>query len=258
MNGTKPDQRMEIGSGPLKITVVAGGPNWLVVDKPCGTSIHNDPGKDVCAVVMAALEAGKLAAMGIDATSIHAVHRLDRDTSGLVLLAGDSQTRAFFSKQFSDRIVRKDYLALVHGQLTDDPAQPDHGEWNWPLTATAGGRKHPMGKGQRVPCATRWRLLAHSRHYSLVQCMPLTGRKHQIRRHAKLAGHPVVGDRRYGSTRALTYLKTHCGFNRLALHAHRLRLRLPRDEAPTIFESAGLPEAMQRLLESDQEPQQHR
>ncbi|XPS82439.1 RluC: predicted ribosomal large subunit pseudouridine synthase C (rRNA pseudouridylate synthase C) [Desulfosarcina variabilis str. Montpellier] len=244
---------MIIGSGPLKMTLLACGPTWWVVDKPCGVSIHNDPGNDVCAVVLAALEAGKLPAIRTDVTAVHAVHRLDRDTSGIVLLAGDSPTRAFFSKQFSERAVRKDYLAIVHGQLIGDPDASDRGQWDWPLTAGAAGRKHPMGKGKRVPCTTRWQLLAHSRHYSLVQCMPLTGRKHQIRRHAKLTGHPVVGDRRYGSMRALTYLTTHCQFDRLALHAHRLQIRLSRDEAPTIFVSDGLPDAMQRLLENDQD-----
>jgi RluA family pseudouridine synthase len=246
--------RMEIGNGPSKVVVVACGPTWLVVDKPCGLSIHNDPGSDLCSVVLAALQAGQLQAMGPAVVAVHAVHRLDRDTSGIVLLAGDSPTHAFFGKQFAARMVHKEYLALVHGRPSGDAAQPDSGEWNWPLTATAAGRRDPMGKGKRLPCATRWRLLAHSPHYSLVQCMPLSGRKHQIRRHAKLAGHPVVGDRRYGSMRALTYLERNCHFSRLALHAHVLSIRLPGEGETTTFQSEGLPEEMRRLLEADQSP----
>lgn len=235
------------------MAVVAYGSTWLVVDKPCGVSIHNDPGHDVCSMALAALQAGKLPGMRPGLSAVHAVHRLDRDTSGIVLLTGDAQTHAFFSKQFADRIVRKEYLAVVHGRPIGNPAQPDHGEWNWPLTATAAGRKNPAGRGKRVPCTTHWQIQTHSPHYSLLGCMPLSGRKHQIRRHAKLAGHPVVGDRRYGSMRALNYLKQHCRFNRLALHAHRIWIRLSRDEEPTMFASAGLPQEMQRLLEIDQE-----
>lgn len=246
--------RMEIGNGPSKVVVVACGPTWLVVDKPCGLSIHNDPGSDLCSVVLAALQAGQLQAMQPGVATMHAVHRLDRDTSGIVLLAGDSQTHAFFSKQFAARMVHKEYLALVHGRPSGGADQPDSGEWNWPLTTTAAGRKDPMGKGKRMPCATRWRLLAHSRHYALVQCMPLSGRKHQIRRHAKLAGHPVVGDRRYGSMRALTYLRRDCHFSRLALHAHVLSIPLPGEGETTTFQSEGLPEEMRQLLEADQLP----
>jgi 23S rRNA-/tRNA-specific pseudouridylate synthase len=119
------------------------------------------------------------------------------------------------------------------------------------LTADAAGRNDPMGKGKRMPCITRWRILDYSRHYTLIDCEPLTGRKHQIRRHAKLAGHPVVGDRRYGSARSLAYLRQHRGFNRLGLHAHALTLRLPGESRTTTFHSGGLPQAMRQLLEMD-------
>jgi hypothetical protein len=93
--------------------------------------------------------------------------------------------------------------------------------------------------------------LAHSLHYSLIECEPLTGRKHQIRRHAKLAGNPVAGDRRYGSVRSLSYLRRHLDFNRLGLHAHALTLTLPGDDYPTRFQSGGLPDPMRLLLEKD-------
>ncbi len=237
--------------GQIRIQVLACGAQWLVVDKPCGMSIHNDPGADLCSLTLNAVRAGSLPVVGHDLSAIHAVHRIDRDTSGVVMLAGDPETAAFFSGQFVAKSVRKQYLAVVHGRLEGSSTDPGGFDWNWPLTVTAAGRNDPMGKGKRMPCATRWRSLAHSRHYSLVACEPLTGRKHQIRRHAKLAGHPVVGDRRYGSKRSLAYLRRHCDFNRLGLHAHVLTLRLPGDAKTTTFRSGGLPEAMRQLLESD-------
>ena len=102
-----------------------------------------------------------------------------------------------------------------------------------------------------MPCVTRWRPLACSLHYSLIECVPLTGRKHQIRRHAKLAGNPIVGDRRYGSGRSREYLRRNHDFDRLGLHSHLLIIRLPGESQATTFTSGGLPEAMRRLLEAD-------
>lgn len=248
----KPYPKTGIVDGEVRITSVASGSRWLVVDKPCGISIHNDPGNDLVSLVLAAVRAGSLSAGVNDCSAIHAVHRIDRDTSGLVMLTGDPETLAFLGGQFAAKAVIKRYLAVVHGRLEGPAADRYWFDWNWPLTATAAGRTDPMGNGKRRPCATRWRILRHSPHYSLVECEPLTGRTHQIRRHAKLAGHPVVGDRRYGSARSLSYLRRHHDFNRLGLHAHALTIRLPGEAETTTFQSDGLPEAMRHLLESDQ------
>ena len=247
----KPGPDIVLAAAEARIPVVACGLRWLVVEKPCGMSVHNDPGDDLCSLVLAALRNGSLPALDPDLSAIHAAHRLDRDTSGIVVLAGDPETLAFFGRQFAAKAVQKRYLALVHGRLEGPPADPDRGEWHWRLTAAAGGRSDPMGKGKRMPCATRWWALAHSLHYSLVECEPLTGRRHQIRRHAKLAGHPVVGDRRYGSARSLAYLRCNHDFNRLGLHAHALTLRLPGEGGKATVRSGGLPETMRQLLDMD-------
>ncbi len=247
----KTDPETVIAAGEVRIPVVACGSRWLVVEKPCGMSIHNDPGGDLCSLALAAVRARRLPAVGHDFSAIHAVHRIDRDTSGIVMLAGDPETLAFFGGQFAAKAVHKQYLAMVHGCLEGPGADQGWVDWNWPLTATAAGRNDPMGKGKRNPCVTRWRTLVHSRHYTLIECEPLTGRKHQIRRHAKLAGHPIVGDRRYGSARSLAYLRRHHDFHRLGLHAHALTLRLPGETGTTTFQSGGLPETMRQLLERD-------
>ena len=234
------------GDPAIGVTVVGAGTGWLVVDKPSGMSIHNDPGRDLRTVIVAALGAGRLPAVGpIDV--LHAVHRIDRETSGLVLLAGDAELPAFFGRQFADRTVRKEYLAVVHG----DPAGSGHGVWSWPLTADAGGRRDPAGRGKRLACTTRWAVREYTRHYALIACEPLSGRTHQIRRHARLAGHPVVGDRRYGSSRAVQFLDRHRNFRRLGLHAHTLTVRLPGASRETTFRSKGLPDALRALLADD-------
>jgi RluA family pseudouridine synthase len=251
MNTPAKQMKPVIAAGTLRIPVMACGPGWLVVEKPCGMSIHNDPGGDLCSVALAALRAGRLSRVGQYVSAIHAVHRIDRDTSGIVLLAGDAKTLACFGRQFAAQAVHKRYLALVHGRCQGPAERPNWSVWDWPLTAAAAGRNDPVGKGKRVSCATRWRPLAHSLRYSLIECEPLTGRKHQIRRHAKLAGHPVVGDRRYGSGRSREYLRRHHDFNRLGLHAHTLTIRTPGESKATTFQSGGLPETMRRLLEAD-------
>jgi 23S rRNA-/tRNA-specific pseudouridylate synthase len=213
-------------------------------------SIHNHPGRDLCSLVLGAVQTGSLPTVGRNIAAVHAAHRIDRDTSGLVLLSGDPETLGSFGGQFAARTVLKRYLAVVHGNL-GSPKASDWFDWTWPLGAAAAGRNNPAGRGKRMPSATRWRLLDHSPHYSLIECEPLTGRKHQIRRHAKLAGHPIVGDRRYGSSRSLAFLSRQRAFNRLGLHAHMISIRLPGETDTTTFHSAGLPQPMQQLIETD-------
>ena len=243
--------KIRIQGAQTPITVIGCGARWIVVEKPCGISIHNDPGSDLCSLVLAALHSGRLTGPSREISALHAAHRLDRDTSGIVLLAGDSETLAFFGRQFTEKAVSKRYLAVVHGCIEVVAANEEWTDWTWPLTRAAAGRNDPMGRGDRMPCDTRVRLMSHSSHYSLIECEPLTGRKHQIRRHAKLAGHPVVGDRRYGSARSLAYLRQHHNFQRLGLHAHALAIRLPGEDKITAFESNGLPEQLRQLFESD-------
>jgi RluA family pseudouridine synthase len=234
------------------IPIVAMGRGWLLVEKPAGLSMHNAPGRDLCSTLNEelALDPDIQEKIGWDSGfGLHPVHRLDRETSGLVLLAGRRETFRQLSRQFETHKVEKRYLALVHGRV---PAPAgDWGLWDRPLSPDAGGRLRPEGRGRLVECRTSYRLLRHSLHYSLIECEPLTGRKHQIRRHAKLCGHPVVGDRRYGTTRALAYLKRHCGFERLALHAAALHFQPPESARWQEFKTPGLPSEIMALLDGD-------
>jgi len=248
------DDPMKQGLAPEPLPVVAAGEGWLVVDKPAGISVHNDPGGDLCARVQRLLAADRRLAARTgyaEGGAVRAPHRLDRDTSGLALLCVHASALAFFGAAFQARRIGKCYLAVLHGRLG---GAEGIGLWTFALARSGAGREYPAGRGTRTACRTAFQAIAHSAHYTLAACTPLTGRPHQIRRHAKLAGHPVVGDRRYGSTRSLRYLKEKAGFVRLGLHAWGLDLPVPHGTGRKVVLSGALPQTFQDLLEGDGGP----
>lgn len=245
---------ISIDSGHFQIPLLAMGRGWLVADKPAGLTVHNAPGRDLCSVASAHIQkdATLLGQIDMDPDfGINPVHRLDKETSGVILLAASREGFRFFSNQFESRQVKKQYVAILHGRLEKPEDNDSWGTWGWPLSETAGGRHHPEGPGNRKDSQTRYRVLEHSSHYTMVEIELQTGRTHQIRRHAKLSGHPVVGDARYGSTRAINYLTRNFAFDRLALHARSLTLELPGGNAPKIIETPTIPSQMQDLFEND-------
>lgn len=235
------------------IAVLRIGTGWLGVNKPAGISIHNDPGEDLrswaATYCLQHKDLGNAMALDPD-FGFHPVHRLDRETSGVVIMACNRETHGFLSAQFESRKVKKIYTALLHGTLELSEDGSTWQSWTWPLTKTAGGRGNPAGSGQQFPCQTRYRLLSHFQRYTLLEIELLTGRKHQIRRHAALAGHAVVGDARYGTSRAADYLKRRFGFDRLALHASSLTLHTPGSSHPETISAPDLPAQIEALFTS--------
>lgn len=232
-------------------TIIEYGPGWLVLNKPSGVSVHNDPGNDLCALVTRHLRsnADLQATVGFDNRyGLHPVHRLDRETSGIIILSCRKDVFDHMSRQMKAGTATKVYRVLVHGSV--QPADQWQ-VWNWPLTPKSAGRRNPQGSGRRKACKTKYRVVRQSRHYSLIECRLLTGRTHQIRRHAALAGHPLVGDKRYGSLRACRYLETHHGFNRLGLHAAALSIRLPGEKTRRRFEADPIPVELTELIDKD-------
>lgn len=254
-----------------QIQILKKGPGWLALDKPGGMSVHNHPGNDLVSIVSKQIQSDPALSQAIGfktASGVHPVHRLDKETGGVILLATGPDALAFLSGQFRENRVAKEYIALVHGrvdsgqtelgQTNPGPADRGYGTWNTPLAKSAGGRNHPAGSGKKLACETRYKCLEASEHYSLLTIDLVTGRKHQIRRHAKLAGHPIAGDSRYGPKKALAFLKTKRDFHGLALHCRSIRLVLPGDTVPTRIRSDNRLNRIMRLFEADKLNQCHK
>ncbi len=246
---------MTIERETIRIPVLAFGKGWLAVDKPAGMSVHNEPGRDLLSLVSVLIQKEKIIReqTGMDPDfGVNPVHRLDRETSGVILLALTRETFRFFSKQFESRQIKKRYTAILHGRLENpEGGSNPWGTWAWALAETAGGRHNPEGAGRLKDSHTRYRVIGCSAHYTMVEIELLSGRTHQIRRHAKLSGHPVTGDIRYGPTRAANYLRRNHAFDRLGLHSHALTIRLPGEKESTTIETPAIPCQMLDLFQND-------
>jgi 23S rRNA pseudouridine1911/1915/1917 synthase len=167
------------------------------------------------------------------------VHRLDKNTSGLILLAKNDLSHRWLQDQFRLRKTNKTYLALVDGR----PPTP-HGRIEAPIGRDPSQRKQmaivSASKGRDA--VSEYRTLESFDEHTLLEVHPITGRTHQIRLHAAFVGCPVVGDTVYGRRKPTLPLKRHF------LHAARLEIRLRNEKKPHTFE-APLPDELERILE---------
>ena len=162
------------------------------------------------------------------------VHRLDKDTSGALLVARTARAAGHFAKAFSGRTARKVYWALVVGVPVADEGMIDAPLAKQPGT---GGEKMHISEEHGLPAKTRWRLIDHAGNRAAwVELQPLTGRTHQLRAHMAAIGHPIVGDAKYGGPEAFLT----GGISR-KLHLHARRLRIDAPEGGKIDVTAELP-----------------
>jgi 23S rRNA pseudouridine1911/1915/1917 synthase len=195
----------------------------LVVAKPAGLVVHPGPGHPTGTLVNALLgRAGTALAAGGEAHRPGIVHRLDKDTSGLLLVAKDDAAHLALSRDLAARRVERRYLALVQGRL---PAAG--GTIDRPVGRHPRDRKRMavVAKGGRA-AVTHWRVLETFPAVQLVEATLETGRTHQVRVHLAAVRHPLVGDRTYGADPTLA---ARLGAHRPFLHAWRLGFRHPTD-----------------------------
>jgi 23S rRNA pseudouridine1911/1915/1917 synthase len=223
----------------IPLDIVFENEDLLVVNKPAGMVVHPAAGHGRGTLAHAALaHAPDMQGVGGEQRP-GIVHRLDKDTSGLILLAKNDAAHQYLQNQFRDRQVHKTYLALVDGA----PPTPS-GKVEASIGRDPSQRKRmavrPPGKGRQA--VSQFRTLERFADHTLLEVAPITGRTHQIRLHLAFLGCPVVGDRVYGRSRPSLPLKRHF------LHAARLEVRLPGENEPRLFE-APLPQDLEDLLE---------
>jgi 23S rRNA pseudouridine955/2504/2580 synthase len=171
------------------------------------------------------------------------VHRLDKDTSGALLVARTARAAGHFAKAFSGRTARKVYWALVIGDLPGDEGMIDAPLAKQPGT---GGEKMHISEEHGLPAKTRWRLIDRAGNRAAwVELQPLTGRTHQLRAHMAALGHPIIGDPKYGGSDAFLT----GGISR-KLHLHARRIRIDAPEGGTIDVTAELPTHFRESLET--------
>jgi 23S rRNA pseudouridine1911/1915/1917 synthase len=204
---------------------------FVAIDKPAGMVVHAGAGVHSGTLVNALL--GRFESLSGVGGELRPgiVHRLDRFTSGVILVAKNDAAHRALAAQFAGRLVEKTYLALVYGDV-----QPDRGRIEKPIARDPRHRTRMTARLARGRAAwSEYRVLRRFPGYTLLEVRIGTGRTHQIRVHLASIGHPVAGDRLYGAPASTAYP------TRFFLHAHRIRFQHPDTGQPVEIESP-LPE----------------
>jgi 23S rRNA pseudouridine1911/1915/1917 synthase len=226
----------EIAPEPIALDVIYQDDHLLAVNKPAGMVVHPAYGHQSGTLVNAVLAYCPQTADVGGPERAGIVHRLDKDTSGLILIAKDEVTHAALQRRFKRRQVKKTYLALVEGC-----PEPRQGLIDAPIGRDKRQRKQMAVVRSGRQARTAYRVVERFDDYSLVELQPETGRTHQLRVHLAWLGSPVVGDRVYG------YRKQRLLQERHFLHAHKLELTHPATGAALSL-TAPLPDDLANLL----------
>lgn len=211
----------------MKFPIIYEDKHTLVIDKPSGVMVHPDDRQDEETVADWLAETYPMDGIG-DKGREGIVHRLDRNTTGVLILAKDNIAFTTFKKQFKEHTTRKVYRAIVEGNIKHDT-----GMISLPIArAKSDFRKRTVvdmfsgdARGEEREAMTRYKVLSRStvdgKNYTYVECYPLTGRTHQIRAHFRGIRHPIIGDDLYGSREGRSAAP------RSMLHAYSLTINIP-------------------------------
>ncbi len=208
----------------------------LVVNKPSGLAVHSGSGLAYGLIeVMQAI---------FPDDKINLVHRLDRETSGCLMLTKSMSTLKALHEQFKSQQVNKNYLALLKGRVKKSK------RINQPLLSIIrGGERYVQAGAQGKAASTDFEIIAAKKDATLVRAKPLTGRTHQIRAHAAVMGHVLLGDKRYGDKEANQWARTACHLKRLFLHAESINFDHP-ETGKKVTISAPLDSELTKVLQA--------
>ena len=218
--GTPPPPPNTVEPEPIPLTVLYEDEWLLVIDKPAGLVVHPAPGHWQGTLVNALLHHWRGTRPGLDPNRPGIVHRLDKDTSGVLVVAKDADTLAALAAQFRRREVHKEYVAAVWGHMPRRSGTIDA-----PIGRNPVHRQRMAVRPSGRVAQTRFEVIERFAHVTFVRLFPTTGRTHQLRVHLAAIGHPILGDTVYGRGRAR---EAGVYIARQALHAARLTLRHPR------------------------------
>jgi len=230
-----PPKELEIKPEPMDLDIVYEDGDVIVLNKPRGVVVHPAPGHYSGTLV------NGLLAHCSDLSGINGVlrpgivHRLDKDTSGLLMVAKHDMAHLSLAKQLSEHSVTRKYVALVHGQV-----EHDQGTIDAPIGRDPKNRQRMAVTVKGKPAVTHFNVLKRFDRYCLVECRLETGRTHQIRVHMKYIGHPLAGDPLYGPSKTLP-------IQGQALHAKVLGFTHPSTGKRLHFDSP-LPDDMCHLI----------
>lgn len=240
----KPEpQSLELTPENIPLDIVYEDDDMIVVNKPQGMVVHPAPGHPNHTLVNALLYHSPLSTInGTFRPGI--VHRIDKDTSGLLMVAKNDLAHQSLAEQLRNKTNKREYLALVYGQIKEDEGTIDA-----PLGRNSQDRKKQAVVKDGRHAVTHFKVVKRYDNFTLVKCILETGRTHQIRVHMKYIGHPLVGDPLYGPRKVI-------GKNGQFLHAALLGFKHPRTGEEMVFE-APLPENFQKMLDK-LDKQQHK
>jgi 23S rRNA pseudouridine1911/1915/1917 synthase len=221
---TLPDPvEVDVQPEKMDLDIVFEDDDVIVVNKPQGMVVHPAPGHEHGTLVNGLLEHSPLATVNGELRP-GIVHRIDKDTSGLLMIAKNDQAMVSLSAQLKAKTNQRKYLAIVHGNFKEES-----GKINAPIGRSKEDRKKMDIVEDGRPAVTHFKVLERFTDYTLIECQLETGRTHQIRVHLKYIGHPVAGDPLYGQKNTLKG-------NGQFLHAKLLGFKHPRTNEELVFE----------------------
>jgi len=232
-----PPKAVDILAENIPLDVLYEDEHIIVINKARGMVVHPASGVYSGTLVNALLAHCK------DLSGINGeirpgiVHRLDKDTSGVMIAAKDDVSHLDLAEQIKSKTAHRQYLAIVHGNIKEDEGVI-HGDIGRHLTDR---KKMAIVQENGKPATTKFKVLERFGQYTLVECTLLTGRTHQIRVHMTYIGHPLVGDPKYGK------MKSPFNISGQALHSENLTVYHPITKEKMFF-SAALPEDMDKIL----------
>lgn len=232
------EETVEILAENIDLEILYEDDHLAVINKPAGMVVHPAGGNETGTLVNAALARWpQIRNVGDDPIRAGIVHRLDKDTSGVILVALTNEARLSLMSQFKDRIVEKHYIALVEKHPTNDKGRIDA-----PITRDPRHRKRMSVQRDGKEAITEFFVRELYQDHALLDVFPKTGRTHQIRVHLAFINCPIVGDLVYG------YRKQRIKMKRLFLHAFQISFDHPVTNERLSFE-ASLPVGLQNILE---------